>query len=348
MLDEQEKRSALREEAASWFAAMQGPNAQRHDPEFKAWLAADPAHRSAYARIAEVYSMGKSLVSPTKAEAPAALARRRPVFALAAALAVILSVSVIVWMAAGDESRRSGPATLADAGQDTAKFASRVGQIRKIHLADGSEITLDTNSIVSMRFTPSLRSLRLDQGKARFEVAHEKRPFTVSVGDTTVTAHGTVFDVGFRSDHSYFVRLLRGSVDVAQTEHGVSRNISAKPRLLRPGQVVEAGEFGVRDLSASFAPAAGESWTSKMRQFDNVRVADLIAEANRYSRLQIGQPSAEIANLRASGTFAIDDPRRLATNLSLLFGLKVAETPDESITLTPSETKISHSEAAAP
>lgn len=349
MLEEQERRSALREEAASWFAAMQGPDAQSRDQEFKAWLAADPEHRIAYARIAEVYSMGKSLVSPTKAEADVAPSHRRHAVALAAAVAVILlSFFAIVWIPAGNEGQKSGPVIVADAGQHTAKFASRVGQIRKVQLADGSKITLDTNSIVSMRFTPSSRSLRLEQGKARFEVAHEKRPFTVSVGDATVTAHGTVFDVGFRSDHIYFVRLLRGSVDVAQADHVVGHDITSKPKLLRPGQVVEAGGFGVRDLPASFAPAAGESWTSKMRQFDNVRVGDLISEANRYSHIQIRQPVAEIADRRASGTFAIDEPRRLATNLSLLFGLKIAETPDSSITLTPSDTKISQSGAEAP
>ena len=43
MTDEQEKRSALREEAASWFAAMQGPDAKRREGEFKTWLAADPS-----------------------------------------------------------------------------------------------------------------------------------------------------------------------------------------------------------------------------------------------------------------------------------------------------------------
>ena len=349
MLDEQERRSALRDEAASWFATMQGPDAQSRDQEFKAWLAADPDHRIAYARIAEVYSIGKSLVSPTKAEADAAPTHSRHAVALAAAVAVILlSFSAIVWMPAGNKGQKNGPAIVADAGHHTAEFASRVGQIRKLQLADGSEITLDTDSIVSMRFTPSSRSLRLEQGKARFEVAHDKRPFIVSAGDAVVTAHGTVFDVGFRSDQTYFVHLLRGSVDVARADHVVGHDITSKPRLLRPGQVVEAGKFGVRDLPASFARAAGESWTSKMRQFDDVRVGDLINEANRYSRLQIRQPIAAIADLRASGTFAIDEPRRLATNLSLLFGLKIAEAPDNSITLTPSDTTRSQGGAEAP
>ncbi|MDT7531994.1 FecR domain-containing protein [Sphingobium sp. SA2] len=227
MLDEQEKRSAMREEAASWFAAMQGPDAQNRDQEFKAWLAADPDHRIAYARIAEVYSIGKSLVSPTKAEADAAPTHSRHAVALAAAVAVILlSFSAIVWMPAGNKGQKNGPAIVADAGHHTAEFASRVGQIRKLQLADGSEITLDTDSIVSMRFTPSSRSLRLEQGKARFEVAHDKRPFIVSVGDAIVTAHGTVFDVGFRSDQTYFVRLLRGSVDVARADHVVGHDVT--------------------------------------------------------------------------------------------------------------------------
>lgn len=216
----------------------------------------------------------------------------------------------------------------------------------------GSRMDRISSSTQTVSYPPTSPApqdfLRLERGKARFEVAREKRPFIVSVGDAQVTAHGTIFDVGFRSDRTYFVRLLRGSVDVAQKLRGPTNRPSRTPRLLTPGQVVEAGLFGVRDLPPSFAPASGESWTSKMRQFDNVRVADLIDEANRYSRVQIRQPIAEVANLRASGTFAIDDPRRLATNLSLLFGLKVTEMPGEAIALSPSEIKISHSEEQTP
>ena len=348
MTDEQEKRSALREEAASWFAAMQGPDAKRREGEFKTWLAADPSHRTAYARIAEIYSMGKSLLSAPAGQ-PNRPAPRRNTAALAAVVAVIIcAASVFLWMPGNHEERRSATPQQAQVEDEAIVYKSRIGEIRKVRLADGSDIILDTDSIVSAHFTSATRFLRLERGIARFEGAREKRPFIVSVGDAQVTAHGTIFDVGFRSDRTYFVRLLRGSVDVAQKLRGPTNRPSRTPRLLTPGQVVEAGLFGVRDLPPSFAPASGESWTSKMRQFDNVRVADLIDEANRYSRVQIRQPIAEVANLRASGTFAIDDPRRLATNLSLLFGLKVTEMPGEAIALSPSEIKISHSEEQTP
>ena len=107
MTDEQEKRSALREEAASWFAAMQGPDAKRREGEFKTWLAADPSHRTAYARIAEIYSMGKSLLSAPAGQ-PNRPAPRRNTAALAAVVAVIIcAASVFLWMPGNHEERLS-------------------------------------------------------------------------------------------------------------------------------------------------------------------------------------------------------------------------------------------------
>src|SRR3546814_15175781 len=49
---------------------------------------------------------------------------------------------------------------------------------------------------------------------ARFDVAHETRPFVVLAGGGSVTARGTIFDVSLDRYERVTVRLLSGAVDV--------------------------------------------------------------------------------------------------------------------------------------
>lgn len=55
------REAVLREEAARWFTAMRGPEAEACRVDFEAWLARDVSHRAAYNRIAETFSLGKRL-----------------------------------------------------------------------------------------------------------------------------------------------------------------------------------------------------------------------------------------------------------------------------------------------
>src|SRR3546814_19397737 len=51
----------LNREAIEWFARMRGDEAERHRASFERWLARGALHRSAYNRIANVYSEGKGV-----------------------------------------------------------------------------------------------------------------------------------------------------------------------------------------------------------------------------------------------------------------------------------------------
>ena len=323
----------LREEAAAWFAAMRSPAAQERKAEFETWLASDPAHRSAYARIAEIYSMGKSLRIEIKPNAEKKRSRASLKATIIACVGLMLiSASWLAWKTTSEGQRSQTERSVAEMAQPRA-FRSAIGEIQRIKLADGSLLTLDTDSVVSTEFTPSARLLRLVRGKARFEVAHEARPFSVTVGTMIVTAHGTVFDVSITPGGHYKVHLLRGSVDVRQPFGKTSRAHSVNQEILSPGQTVEADASGLRRLRSVSSSPPGDDWPSALRKFDGIKLGALVEEANRYSRTKIRAPAPNVADLSASGTFRINDTQRLADNLAILLDLRVRDEADGTISI---------------
>ncbi|MBY8829180.1 FecR domain-containing protein [Hephaestia sp. CMS5P-6] len=312
----------LRQEAAAWFARMRGPEAEQHRGAFEAWLARGALHRAAYNRIAETFSAGKVL----KDEPQGTLGFLKKSSVRAGMLGGILMFFVlVVWGVAGDRS----PTTPAGSRGAT-QYVSVIGQMRRIPLADGSVVTLDSDSLLSVRFDRTSRYLRLERGRARFEVSHDGRPFAVIAGNDRVVAHGTVFDVGYRDDGSIEVALLRGAIDVSRLEPGKGRS-ARRQVTLEPGQRLVVAPHS--DLPAPEAIGHEADWTRQLAIFDRAPLSDVVAAANRYSVDKIVIPDPAVARLRVSGTFRIVDARRLCTRLAEVFGLTVDESTPGIIVL---------------
>jgi len=68
-------------------------------------------------------------------------------------------------------------------GSELQTLATAVGQQRSVTLADGSVVSLNTNTIVETHLQRSIREIYLRQGEAHFQVAHDRsRPFLVHAG----------------------------------------------------------------------------------------------------------------------------------------------------------------------
>src|SRR5690606_37718298 len=113
----------------------------------------------------------------------------RPAYAFAAACVVVVGAALLI------TSRGTGAAYAAVTNDGRA--------IRLVQLADGSRITLDTNTSLSVAFSPELRAVELHSGRARFLVAPDpNRRFVVRSKHGRVTASRGAFDVdsGERAD----------------------------------------------------------------------------------------------------------------------------------------------------
>jgi transmembrane sensor len=78
-------------------------------------------------------------------------------------------------------------------------YVSQAGQVRRLALADGTVIHLNSASAIEVRFSDKARMVLLKAGEALFEVAQDTgRPFIVMAGKTSLRALDTVFPCGAR------------------------------------------------------------------------------------------------------------------------------------------------------
>ncbi|NKJ02406.1 FecR domain-containing protein [Novosphingobium sp. SG707] len=326
----------LRDEAADWFTIMRGPEAETRRQEFEAWLARGALHRMAYNRIAETFSLGKFLNETRETEKPDLPKPQREnrrgmhLAFVGTALVGLAAIGAFHWHSDFPASNLVSSPPIAvslPSGAQPQKLATAIGEIRSFKLADGSTVTLDTGSLLLVSLSKAERDLRLVRGHARFEVAHEARPFVVSAGGGTVTARGTIFDVTVADDRRIKVHLLRGAVDVAMAD---ARGQSGGPPLrLTPGQQISLEEGGVLQLAQASDTNNGDAqWPDGLRDYENVRLGDLIADANRYAGQPLVAGSDDVNEIRVSGTFRVTDTKHLAQNLAGLLGLTLVASPN--------------------
>src|SRR5262249_37822743 len=75
-------------------------------------------------------------------------------------------------------------------------YATAVGAVESVPIADGSTITLNTATRVHVALTENSRNIDLERGEALFEPPHDPtRPFVVPAGDRRVIGVGTKFRV---------------------------------------------------------------------------------------------------------------------------------------------------------
>ncbi|WP_150293680.1 FecR family protein [Sphingobium estronivorans] len=333
-------------EASLWFARMRGPDADEWRPQFEDWLALGASHRGAYNRAGEIFALGRFMAAQHEEQAVEAndndeSGHRWRWTAIAASL--LLTVGVGGWIAKMElTGTRSVPVQVAqprmDQRAERQRYATLNGSKRTVRLADGSSVELAANSELYTNFTSDQRELKLERGRARFEVAHEARSFVVLAGGGSVTARGTIFEVSLERDERVTVRLLRGAVDVERPSTIKGTTGPAAIARLEPGEILS---FAIVTPALLHPPATkGELQPLEppanivpVREYERTPLAAVIAEANRDSAttIHLGDPS--IGALRVSGRFRVNDADQVADRLASLFDLDVEKTKPGEITL---------------
>lgn len=325
-----EDRDQLWSEATLWFARMRSPEAEAFRPEFEQWLARGALHRRYYNRASEYWvDSGTALFEDhastgsktTKATEPQFRGRRGALAALVTACVVVAGSTVILF--APHRTVPGGPPAASPQAQiPLSQFATGAGDQRRVQLADRSVIQLASSTLLRVQLGSAIRRLDLVRGMARFEVAHETRPFVVFAGGGSVTARGTIFDVGLTPGRRVSVRLIRGSIDV---RFPPARKARSQPpsRRLQPGESVSFAAISASQTQAAPAQVSGSASLTIPRDYRDVRLADIVDEANRHAAVPIRLSDPRTGAQKVSGRFRIDDSLLLAERLAALFDLQV-------------------------
>lgn len=319
--DEHARR--VEQEATEWLARLRAGHSQDQQA-FEDWYASDVAHADAYDHVLRSWDATRRasdtpLGRARHSQSPGQSGHRRFVRASIAAVIVVTLMGVAI-AALGLGIPGSSAAYAFETGK---------GEIRTLRLADGSQLTLDTDSAVRATFTPGQRRIRLVRGRARFDVARDPgRPFVVETRNGIVAAEASNMDVGLDSGGTT-VTIWRGEANVRDA-FGV-RHIA----MLAAGQSLELDRH-MPAVSPKMAHAADARWASGMLSFENAPLADVITAANRYAKSTTLLSDGDVSILRFTGTFKATDTVGLAHMLAAMFHLKCDQSRAGKIVLSRS------------
>ncbi|MBB5705935.1 FecR family protein [Sphingopyxis panaciterrulae] len=292
-------------DAARYVARMDRDDwSDAQERDLQDWLARDPRHPGALLR-AQAAWMTLDLPRPAEAVPQDGLARfgwlsRRNLLAGGGA-AIAASVAGALMLGGGTS------------------YATSVGEIRRVPLADGSIAAINTASTIEVKLDDAVRHVRVEQGEAWFQVAKDRqRPFVVAAGRARVRAVGTAFSVRRRAGGADIL-VTEGEVEVwADGAEGHRVRLGAGSR----GFV--ADDAAIEQASA--APSAIDralAWRSGKVDLAGDRLDSAVAEFNRYNRRRLVVADPAIAGERLDGLFRTDDPEGFAQAVHITLGVPV-------------------------
>lgn len=289
-------------EAAVWTWRLDsGALTAAEQGQLEAWLREDHRHRHTFEELRRTWGILDRLAERAPDDSIAALARPERRLGLqaakaaargwkshwraAAAAVLVLALGAGLWI-----TRRPGMQVMSTA----------VGQQRRVTLADGSQLALNTNTLLAVKLTAQRRDVYLRRGEAHFDVVHDaSRPFFVHVGDALIRDVGTQFEVRLHSDHDIDVLVNEGQVEV--------RGPGAV-KALRAGEQLSIAGPQLRVMSVSPQQVADDlAWRDGALVFDGEPLSQALVEVGRYTRARIVVTGPKVASLHISGRFRTDD-----------------------------------------
>jgi transmembrane sensor len=292
------------EEAAGWFARLQGEAATGDDwLAFERWLAASPAHARAYENLERLWveldqdEIIRDLgAAPQPARRPlprraegrrvGGLSRRAWIGAAMAAGLAVVAVGAGLWPRAGD------------AGQ---VYRTAAGQIRTFTLADGTHIRLNAASQITVSLDRDARRVRMADAEAVFDVAHDsKRPFLITVGDRQVRVVGTEFNLRHR-DGRVALTVRRGVVEVRP-----GNAPEAQPTRVTVGQQLTHEEGRPLQTLTLAEGEAAFAWTNGQLIYRDRPLSEVAGDLSRRFAVPVRPADPQTASLRFTGVLVTD------------------------------------------
>jgi len=321
--------ASVDEAARRWFTHLRGDVSNETQAAFEAWLGSDPDNCSAYHRVEQDFAQAEilkasSLYGPRRPQKTVGLSRHKGWMSGIAAIAATL---VIMLLQHGRDRAPSPPSALVHRAM---ALTTRHGEIRTERLADGSQVTLDTDSRIELAISAGERRIRLTRGHIRLAVARDARPFRVDAGAGAITApmaSETSFDIGYDDGQGVRVVMISGHAEARPALQ--TANWAVPIATLDAGQNMSwsAQGFAQTRKPDGAARIDAAQWPTGWVSYQTVPLEELVAQANQYADRPIVLDGANIGKMAVSGRFHISEPVSLAGNLASVFDLDLVGTP---------------------
>ncbi len=334
------------EQAGLWVAKIDRGISESEKDELGRWLSVGPENYQAFIETAELWDeMDAISMLADICPKPDVVEERSRNVRWAIAASVILAISsAVFFMAGGDQVGQ--PSNVQVVGLSADVFSTEVGEQQTFELPDGSALTLNTNSLVSIKFTEANRFVVLDRGEIHVKVAHEPRPLSVQVGDHIIQAVGTEFNVEITSDHSIELVVTEGLVVVGLMKAPLDTLPEDKPVELAPTSTLVAGgeEAIIRHVKDTLQKIETEeietediavklSWRNGNIIFTGETLEEAVEEVERYTAVEFVFLDEDSKQEEIAGFFKAGDVEGLLAVLRAEFKISYQWVGDQRVEL---------------
>ena len=204
------------EQAMHWQLELQVPDvSEQTRAEWQRWREQDPAHEQAWQHTQRFFQRLQDVRTPThqalaRATLLPALSRRQVV----KHLAVLLASGTAAWSIKDAELLQHW----------TSDFSTTVGEQRRIGLADNTQVQLNTDTAIDVKYTADVRQIHVLRGEILVDPnPTDIRPLWVKTAEGLTRAVSGLFSVRQRGENPVGVGQRIGA-GYAQAAHGGIRS----------------------------------------------------------------------------------------------------------------------------
>lgn len=291
------------EAAASWYVQFQSqPPTAAERQAWQHWLNGDPSHQAAWNQMEQLQRSLGALHPELTRRALSTTQQRRQVLKW---MLLLGGTGYLGWNVQQHTSL----------GNAWADYRTRVGERRRIELADGTQVDLNTHTSIDVVFDANQRLIRLREGEVLIRTGKSsgQTPFYVETHQGRVQALGTTFTV----------RQLSDATRVGVLEDRVSVSPADQPGLVRMLDAGESVDFDRQHVGVNHPYSGSQAaWVEGQLIVLDARLGDVLDDLARY-RTGVLQCDPTSARLRVSGTFRLDSTDAVLANLQATLPIQV-------------------------
>jgi transmembrane sensor len=330
------------DEASDWLARLDRGLSDGEEQVLQKWRDSDPKNTVALIEMARLWDKMDSL--SRLADLFPLQVKRAPKpnrFAVAAAAAILLAVTAGLLSIS---NREPAGANQAPASAGELVFQTAIGEFSTVNLPDGSQLTLNTDSLVRAMFTRSHRFLVLERGEVYLQVAEDKsRPLNVKIGGNIVQALGTAFNLKITNDNLIELIVTEGKVLVGVIDKKAVRTGEAVSLLNTPDSALKVSvgqQLLLGNANEEVKLAEPEeidvklSWRGGKIIFRGESLEEALNEIGRYTPVEFVIMDENLKKIHIVGMFKAGDVQGLLTTLTENFDISYQRVSDETVILT--------------
>lgn len=206
----------------------------------------------------------------------------------------------------------------------TADYRTGTGEQRRIVLADGASVELNTRTSLALAPAGDQERLELIAGEAMIATGGTlPKPLTVVLGDGQALAQNARFNVRYDGLVAR-VTCLEGTVQVER--HDAALTLEARYQVA----------YADRGLAAPLAidPSVVAAWQQGLLVFNAAPLSEVVAEVNRYRPGKIVLMNAALGRQTVNARFRIENIDEIMMLAQRVFGAKVTSLPGGIVLLS--------------